>query len=105
MSSAATAGRNGGTEQGGQKTGQGFDHEQDEFKNEFTGSVNHRLRRICATVAALIASATLGVDGTAAKPNILLIVSDDQGYHDLGAINDEIITPNLDRLAAEGTRA
>ena len=38
------------------------------------------------------------------RPNILLIVSDDQGYHDLGLINSEIITPNLDRLAREGTR-
>jgi arylsulfatase A len=38
------------------------------------------------------------------KPNILMIVSDDQGYHDLGLINPEIITPNLDRLATEGTR-
>lgn len=41
---------------------------------------------------------------TAARPNILMIVSDDQGYHDLGLINPEIITPNLDRLAREGTR-
>lgn len=40
----------------------------------------------------------------AEKPNILLIVSDDQGYHDLGAVNDEILTPHLDRLAREGTR-
>ena len=38
------------------------------------------------------------------RPNILMIVSDDQGYHDLGLINPEIITPNLDRLAREGTR-
>ena len=38
------------------------------------------------------------------RPNILLIVSDDQGYNDLGLINSEIITPNLDRLAREGTR-
>lgn len=37
-------------------------------------------------------------------PNIVLIVSDDQGYHDLGVVNDEIITPNLDRLAREGVR-
>lgn len=44
------------------------------------------------------------VGGAADRPNILLIVSDDQGYHDLGAVNAEIITPSLDRLAREGTR-
>lgn len=38
-------------------------------------------------------------------PSIILIVSDDQGYHDLGALNPEIKTPHLDRLAAEGVRA
>jgi arylsulfatase A len=38
-------------------------------------------------------------------PNILLIVSDDQGYHDLGCYgNAQIQTPHLDRLAAEGAR-
>lgn len=39
------------------------------------------------------------------NPNILFIMSDDQGpwaMHCAG--NDEIITPNLDRLAAEGVR-
>ncbi|MCB1090887.1 MAG: sulfatase-like hydrolase/transferase [Verrucomicrobiae bacterium] len=44
------------------------------------------------------------ISWSADRPNILLIVSDDQGYADLGAINEEIITPSLDRLAAEGTR-
>ena len=40
------------------------------------------------------------------KPNIVLIVSDDQGYPDLGCIGTKpIIAPNLDRLAAEGVRA
>jgi len=38
------------------------------------------------------------------RPNILLIVSDDQGYNDLGLHGNGIITPNLDRLAKEGTR-
>jgi len=39
------------------------------------------------------------------RPNILLIVSDDQGYHDLGCYgNREIRTPHLDRLASEGVR-
>ncbi len=40
----------------------------------------------------------------AKPPNILLIVSDDQGYNDLGVLGNGIITPNLDRLAEEGTR-
>ncbi len=41
----------------------------------------------------------------AAPPNILIIVSDDQGYGDLRSYgSDEVITPNLDRLAAEGVR-
>ncbi|HUR59416.1 MAG TPA: sulfatase-like hydrolase/transferase [Opitutaceae bacterium] len=42
----------------------------------------------------------------AAKPNILLIVSDDQGWPDLGCMGlKKIDTPNLDRLAAGGVRA
>ena len=40
------------------------------------------------------------------NPNIVLIVSDDQGYSDLGYIGIKPIkTPNLDRLASEGVRA
>lgn len=37
------------------------------------------------------------------RPNVLLIVSDDQGYSDLGFLGNGIITPALDRLANEGT--
>jgi arylsulfatase A-like enzyme len=37
-------------------------------------------------------------------PNIVLIVSDDQGYNDLGLTNPEVLTPALDRLAKEGVR-
>src|SRR5687767_14541267 len=41
----------------------------------------------------------------AEQPNILLIVSDDQGWPDLGCIGTKPIkTPHLDRLAAEGVR-
>jgi arylsulfatase A-like enzyme len=44
-----------------------------------------------------------GVIAQETKPNIILIVSDDQGYHDLGSYgNKKIITPHLDRLASEG---
>src|SRR5437870_2565312 len=40
-----------------------------------------------------------------ARPNILLIVSDDQGWPDLGSTGFKVIqTPHLDRLAKEGVR-
>lgn len=39
-----------------------------------------------------------------ARPNILLITSDQQHYTTLGAINDRIQTPALDRLCNEGVR-
>lgn len=58
------------------------------------------MKIIWAVIAVLSATICLG----AAKPNIVLIVSDDQGYNDLGVLNDHIITPNLDRLASEGVR-
>jgi arylsulfatase A-like enzyme len=38
------------------------------------------------------------------KPNVILIMVDDMGYSDLGNYGSEIKTPNLDRLANEGTR-
>ncbi len=51
----------------------------------------------CATI-----SRTLGGDG---PPNIVVIVSDDQGYGDLGCYGSkEVKTPNLDKLASRGVR-
>ncbi|MDX2443354.1 MAG: arylsulfatase [Bacteroidales bacterium] len=39
------------------------------------------------------------------KPNVLLIITDDQGYGDLGYHgNPDIITPGLDQLASESVR-
>lgn len=39
------------------------------------------------------------------RPNVILIVADDMGYADLGSQGATTFrTPNLDRLAAEGTR-
>jgi len=38
------------------------------------------------------------------RPNILLILSDDMGYSDIGCYGSEIATPVLDRLAAGGLR-
>lgn len=38
------------------------------------------------------------------RPNIVLIMSDDMGYSDIGCYGGEIRTPNLDRLAGAGLR-
>lgn len=37
------------------------------------------------------------------RPNILLITSDQQHWNTIGALNPQVRTPNLDRIAAEGT--
>src|SRR5262245_13370382 len=55
--------------------------------------------------AFLIAMLLLGWAGQtlAAQPNVLLIISDDQGYGDLSLHgNPHVRTPNLDRLATNG---
>ncbi len=38
------------------------------------------------------------------RPNIVLIVTDDMGYADIGAFGGEIATPNIDALAYAGAR-
>ncbi len=38
------------------------------------------------------------------KPNVIIIMSDDMGFSDLGCYGGEIHTPNLDALAANGLR-
>ena len=39
-----------------------------------------------------------------ARPNIIIIMSDDMGWSDIGCYGGEINTPNLDGLAANGLR-
>ncbi|HUT94683.1 MAG TPA: sulfatase-like hydrolase/transferase [Thermoguttaceae bacterium] len=63
------------------------------------------LRRIRLATAALLAFAWTAPAGIAAeRPNVLIIVSDDQGWNDIGYHGSEIRTPNLDRLATESIR-
>ena len=55
------------------------------------------------TLALLLALLPLIL--VAAPPNVLLIVSDDQGYRDLGCFGShEVKTPQLDRLAKGGVK-
>jgi arylsulfatase A-like enzyme len=65
-----------------------------------------RLPRLLVHVVALLAS-LLALHGSAAEtpPNVIFIFADDMGYGDLGCYGaKDIKTPNIDRLAAEGTR-
>jgi arylsulfatase len=56
--------------------------------------------------AAALAMSVSPVSAQVTKPNIVMIVSDDFGYGDMGAYgggdNRGAATPNLDRMAAEG---
>jgi len=52
-----------------------------------------------------VVSCAAGVSGKGDKPNIIFVLSDDIAQGDLGCYRQKLIqTPNLDRMAAEGTR-
>ncbi len=64
------------------------------------------VRRHSVTVAAVLLCVGLAWQpaAPAEKPNVVVILSDDMGFSDLGCYGGEIETPNLDKLAAGGLR-
>ena len=53
--------------------------------------------------ALLLLVASITVEGL--PPNVVLIISDDQGYRDLGCFGStQVLTPHLDRLAKGGVK-
>jgi len=60
---------------------------------------------IIHSIIVLMAWVAPGLDARPIpKPNIILILSDDMGYSDIGCYGGEIETPNLNRLATHGLR-
>src|SRR5512138_1633814 len=59
--------------------------------------------RCCALLLLPLLCASLAL-GAATRPNIIIILSDDMGWSDLGCMGGEIRTPNLDGLANKGLR-
>ena len=63
------------------------------------------LRRIGLSAAAVALAGPRALRAAPAdRPNIVLIMSDDMGFSDLGCYGSEIETPNLDALAKGGIR-
>ncbi len=71
-----------------------------------TGRLNRRqfLAVAAAGAGSLAWSERSDSPGGAARPNILLIVSDQQHWQALGVVDPFFDTPNLDRLARSGAR-
>ena len=63
------------------------------------------LSRLAFVLSLAAISAACG-PAVSAKPNIIVVVSDDQGWADLGChgMRSDVRTPNLDALAADGVR-
>ena len=57
-----------------------------------------------ALACVLAATATAEEAKAARRPNIVLVMSDDMGFSDLGCYGGEHATPNLDALASKGVR-
>jgi arylsulfatase A-like enzyme len=80
-----------------------------EFDDARSARVGRKLRCYVVQIVFCLALTFAFLDGNqnlgAERPNIILILTDDMGYGDLGCYGGKLApTPNIDRLAAEGIR-
>src|SRR5439155_19746812 len=64
----------------------------------------HMNRRSFLTTSLGAASASRLTAAATQKPNVLIFLADDLGWHDVGFHGSEIRTTNIDRLASQGMR-
>ena len=68
----------------------------------FSSLMKQKSYIIICVIGALLASSGIAL---AAKPNFIIIFTDDQGYGDLSCFGSKTIrTPNIDRIAEEGRK-
>lgn len=70
-----------------------------------TNKMNFTKSIFCSLILLFLGVTSFGSKNTQKNPNILIFLVDDLGYGDLGCFGHPfMITPNLDKLAAEGMR-
>jgi hypothetical protein len=76
-------------------------------RTHLPGHLGSKLKMFFSIWLAVFVTTTLTVESSSKlfpRPNILLILADDQGFSDLGSYGSEIATPDLDRLASGSLR-
>lgn len=80
------------------------------FPKKFQAGIKYpAMKPILSALLIVAASASASADAAAvparpAPPNVVVIFMDDMGYADIAPFGAEVKTPNLNRLAVEGTK-